>query len=293
MLIVTGASGQLGRLVVQHLLKRVPAEQIGVSLRDPASAADLAQLGIRVRAGDYGDPDSLRHAFEGAERILMVSSNAAATGGDSRAQHRNAIAAAKESGASRVLYTSQMSSSADSHFPPGREHAATEAMLAESGLRWTALRHGFYAGSALMMNRAGFDQGQLVGPADGKVVWTTHDDLAAVDAQLLAAEDVIDGPTPPLTGTEALDLADLAQIGAEILGKPVGREVIAPEVMAAAARQRGVPEPSVAIMVGYFEAAHAGEFSTPDPTLEQLLGRKPQRMRDYLAQHLVGERAQA
>ena len=142
MLVVTGATGRLGRRVVDHLRTLAPAERIGVSTRDPARAADLAQAGIRVRRGDYDDPASLRHAWEGAERVLLVSSNAASSGGDPLAQHRVAIDVAREVGVERLLHTSQISASPESHFPPGRDHAATEAMLAASGLAWTALRHG-------------------------------------------------------------------------------------------------------------------------------------------------------
>ena len=146
MIIVTGATGQLGRLIVEKLLDRVPADQVGVSVRDPKKTGDLKALGVRVRQGDFSDPDGLRHAFEGATQVLIVSSNARATGGDPLVQHRNAIDSAKDGGVNRIVYTSHMAASATSAFPPARDHAATEAMLAESGQAWTALRHGFYAG---------------------------------------------------------------------------------------------------------------------------------------------------
>lgn len=282
MLIVTGASGQLGRKIVDNLLLHTPAERIGVSVRDPAKVADLAALGVRVRRGDYDDPQSLRHAWEGAERLLLVSSNAAATGGDPLRQHAEALAAAREIGVKRLFYTSQVSSSANSHFPPGRDHAATEKMLAESGLAWTAMRHGFYASSALMMHARSLAAGILVAPQDGKVAWTTHDDLAAVDAALLTGVEVIDGPTPPLTGSEALDLADLAHLASETTGKSISRTFISEEEMEANARRGNVPEGSIAVMLGYYRAARAGEFSIVDPTLGKILGRAPQKMRACL-----------
>lgn len=286
MLIVTGATGQLGRLVVSHLLAHVPASRIGVSVRDSTKATDLAELGVRVRKADYGDPDSLIAAFEGAERILMVSSNAAATGGDTLEQHRTAIDAARKAGATRILYTSQMSASPSSHFPPGRDHAATERMLAESGLAWTALRHGFHAASALMMNRQGFEAGRIVAPEDGKVAWTTHDDLAAADAALLAGVAVIDGPTPPLTAGETLDLIDLAALASDILGRPILRDYVTDDEMRERAVARGVPEMVVRIMMGYYAAARAGEFAPLNGTLARLIGRAPQTMRSFLRENL-------
>lgn len=247
MLVVTGATGQLGRLVVKHLLTYVPASRIGVSTRDTAPLADLAAQGIRVRQGDYSDPASLRHAFEGAERILMISSNAGATGGDTRGHHRNGIEAAKAVGAERLLYTAQISTSAQSQFPPGRDHAATEEMLEQSGLAWTSLRHGFYSGSVLLMNRAGIDRGVIAAPQDGKVSWATHDDLAAADAAFLAGKVQVDGPTAPLTGAEALDLAEVAALAGDILGRPVAREIIGEEALAQRLRSFNMPEQTVEI----------------------------------------------
>lgn len=282
MIIVTGASGELGSRVVQHLLKTVPADQIGVSVRDPAKVADLAARGVRVRQADYADAASLREAWEGARHLLLVSSNAAATGGDTLQQHATAIEVARSLDVQRLFYTSQVSAAPNSYFPPGRSHAATEAMLADSGLAWTALRHGFYAASALKMNMRGIEAGILAAPEDGKVAWTTHDDLAAVDAAFLTGKLVIDGPTPPLTGSEALDLADLADVAAKVLGKPVQRTWISEAETEAGARRAGVPDGSIAVMLGYYHAARAGEFATIDPTLAQLLDRPPQRLQDIM-----------
>jgi len=286
MLIVTGASGKLGRKVVENLLLHVSAGDISVSVRDSNKVSDMAARGVRVRQGDFSDAASLRHAWAGAKRLLLISSNAAATGGNPLQQHATAISVARQIGVERIFYTSQISSSATSLFPPGRDHAATEAMLAESGIAWTALRHGFYAASALMMNKHGFDAGRLDGPEDGKVAWVTHDDLAAADAKLVVGNDVIDGPTAPLTGNECLDLADLAHVAGEILGKTISRTVISEESAKANAQAAGIPEGSVAVMLGYYRAARAGEFAVTDPALSRILGRAPESMRTFLQSNL-------
>ncbi|MFC0266707.1 NAD(P)H-binding protein [Kushneria aurantia] len=284
MIIVTGASGKLGSRIVHRLLARTSPDRIGVSVRDPDQLSDLAARGVRVRYGDFNDAASLRSAFEGGERILLVSSNAAASGGDPLAQHRTAIDVAAEIGVERLFYTSQMSAAPDSHFFPGRTHAATEDMLAASGLAWTSMRHGYYAESALAMNRAaGFESGVLAAPRDGKVAWTTHDDLAEADATLLLGEETIDGPTEVLTGDETLDLTDLARLISEIEGRSVRREVIEDDAFRANARERGMPDGAVAFIMGYYLAARAGEFAATSPLLERLIGRKPQTMRDVLA----------
>ena len=225
MIIVTGATGQLGRAIVEDLVKRVPPSEVGASVRDPEKAAGLRELGVRVRRGDFAAPETLAHAFEGATQVLIISSNARATGGDTLAQHQAAITAARTAGAKRVLYTSHMAASASSAFPPARDHAATEDMLRASGLAWTSLRNGFHASSGIAMMGNAFETGVLAAPADGKVCWTTHADLAAAAAAILANEGSFDGPTPPLTGSELLDFADVARFATDV-GLVTRREVI-------------------------------------------------------------------
>ncbi len=288
MIIVTGATGQLGRLIVAKLLERVPAGQVGVSVRDPKKAADLDTLGVRVCEGDFGDADSLRHAFRGAMQVLIVSSNARASGGDPLAQHRTAINAAKAVGAKRIIYTSHMAASATSAFPPARDHAATEAMLAESGLAWTALRHGFYAESGLRMIDDGLKTGVIEAPADGRVSWTTHADLAEADAIILAEEGRFEGPTPPLTGSQAIDLDEFAAMASDVLGKPVSRRLLSDKDLEAKMVARGAPESAAKIALGLYLAARNGEFATVDPTLEQILGRSAITMRDLISEKVRG-----
>lgn len=186
----------------------------------------------------------------------------------------------------RLLYTSQVSSSAQSHFPPGRDHAATELMLAASGLAWTSLRHGFYAESSLQMNAHGFTSGALAGPADGKVAWVTHEDLAEVDARLLTGHEHFEGPTPPLTGSEAFDLADLARLASDITQRDITRQVLTEHALLDKLRGANTPARVVEVVQGYYRAAQAGEFATIDPTLERLLGRAPHSMREVLERAL-------
>lgn len=286
MIVVTGATGYLGHTIVQNLVKRVPANQIAISVRDPKKASDLEALGIRVRQGNFEDPESLRRAFEGAKQVLIVSSNARASGGDPLAQHRSAIDAARAVGATRIVYTSQIAASASSAFPPARDHAATELMLHESGLAWTALRHGFYAASGLMLMGDALKTGVIEAPTDGKVSWTAHADLAETAAIILANEGQFDGPTPPLTGSQALDLADLAVIASEVTGRPMQRNVLSDEDLKAKMASRGAPPAAANMALGLYIASRNGEFATIDPTLERLLGRRPIAMRDLIAQKI-------
>ena len=287
MIVISGATGKLGRAIVQELVGRIGPGQVGASVRDPDKAADLGEMGVRVRRGDFGDPDSLPHAFEGATQLLIVSSNARAYGGDPLAQHRNAIDAARAAGVRRIVYTSHMAADVASAFPPARDHAVTEDMLRQSGVAWTALRHGFYAESGLMLMGDALKTGVIEAPADGKVAWTSHADLAEADAVILASDGMHDGPTPPLTGSKALDLADLAGIAAKLLGRAVERRIIGDEDMKARMAARGAPEAAANIALGLYLASRAGEFAMVDPTLARLVNRAPATMRHLLAEKLV------
>ena len=288
MIVITGATGHLGRAVAERLLDRLPASQIAVSVREPANARDLAERGVRVRRGDYEDAASLADAFSDATQLFIVSS--ATTGEGSLRQHRNAIAAAKAAGARRIVYTSQMGADAASSFAPMPDHAATEVMLAESGVAFTSLRNGFYSASGLMLLGQAFETGEIVAPEDGPVTWTAHADLAEAAARALADEERLDGITPPLTASEALTLDDLAVIASDIAGRPVKRVTVSDADYRAGLISHGLPEWQADLLVGLFAAARAGAFATVDPTLARLLGRKPVSMRDVMGSAFVTPR---
>lgn len=287
MIVVTGASGKLGRRIVEKLLERTSPNEIAATARDPGKAADLGRAGVRVRHGDFAKPESLASAFEGASQVLIVSSNAEAYGGDSHAQHRAAFAAARKAGARRIVYTSHMGVGRSSAFRPMHNHAAAEDMLREVGIPWTALRNGFYAATVPgMMLGDAMSTGVIAAPADGKVSWTTHEDLATAAAIILSEEGRFDGPTPPLTASEALDLADVAAMLTDIGGRKIERRVVSDEDQAAGMRAAGLPPVVIDIASGMYRAARAGEFAAVDPTLATLIGREPIPLRDVLAKSL-------
>lgn len=291
MIIVTGANGQLGRAVVERLLERLPAAQLGVSVRSPEEAGALSERGVRVRRGDFEDAASLRHAFEGASQVLIVS--AATTGELALRQHRTAIESARAAGARRILYTSHMGASPTSAFSPMPDHAATEAVLQASGVAFTALRNGFYADSGLLLMGQALTTGVLAAPADGPVSWTAHGDLAQAAAIALTEAGRLDGVTPPLTGAQALDLDDLAALASELSGRPIRRVTVNDVEYRASLVAHGVPEPRADLLVGLFVASRRGEFAAVDPALERLLGRPPQSMREILRARLASPRSSA
>ncbi|WP_406150093.1 SDR family oxidoreductase [Streptomyces sp. NBC_01012] len=284
MIIVTGATGQLGRLIVESLLGRVPADQVGVSVRDPRKARAFADRGVRVRQGSFTDPAGLAHAFEGASQVLIVSVDK--MGDECVEQHRTAIEGAVASGARRILYTSQMGADASSHFQSCRDHAATEKLLGASGVPWTSLRNGFYAASAALFLGQALESGRIVLPADGPVSWTAHADLADAAATVLADEGRFDGPTPPLTGPQALTFDDIAALATGITGRPVERVTAPDDQFLEQTLGRGVPPEVASHLLGIFAAARAGEFSALDPALATLIGREPATLDAVLRERL-------
>ncbi|GAB3157864.1 NAD(P)H-binding protein [Amycolatopsis stemonae] len=283
MIVITGGTGKLGAQVADRLLRRVPAERIGVSVRDPGRASDLAGRGIRVRRGDFADPASLADAFEGAAQVLVVSTDA--TGEAAIAHHVAAIEAARDAGAKRILYTSHQAAAEDSLFAPMPDHAATERHLVAAGTAVTVLRNGFYASTVPLLLGPALETGELVAPADGPVSWTAHADLAEAAAVVLADEGRFDGPTPPLTAPVALDLADVAGIVTELTGRTVRRVVADDDDWVAGLVGHGVPAARAELLLGMFRAARRGEFAVTGPDLEDLLGRPATPLRAVLAEH--------
>jgi NAD(P)H dehydrogenase (quinone) len=266
MITVTGATGALNGATVDHLLERLPADQLVVVARDVAKAQRFAERGVQVRHGDYAD-------------LLVSSSDPAA---DGVALHRTAIEAAVTAGVGRVLYTSHQGAAPTTPFGPGRDHAATEQLLAESGLPWTSLRNGFYAHSLLFMTGSWRETGRIEVPADGPVSWTSREDEAEAAALVLLSDGGYDGPVTLTAGT-APTFADVAAIAAEVSGRPVERVLVDPDEWLAGQVAGGTPEFVARFLLGMYSAAEQGFFAGVDPLLGELLGREPRTVRDVLA----------
>jgi uncharacterized protein YbjT (DUF2867 family) len=238
--------------------------------------------GVRVRRGDFDDPATLAKAFDGAEQVLVVSVNQ--LGEPGRRLNRAAIEAAYAAGARRVLYTSHMGARVGSLFPPAATHAATEAVLVETGKPFTSLRHGFYAESALhLIGRGWLEAGEIRVPEDGPVSWTARADLAEADAIVLAEEGRLDGITPPLTAPEAITMEDVAAVASDVAGREIRHVVVSDAQWRDTKIAQGVPAPMAEALLGMWRAARRGDFAATGPTLQTLLGRRPRTMRDVLA----------
>ena len=277
MFVITGATGALNGATVDHLLKLVPAADVTVVTRDVAKAQRFADLGVGVRQGDYADPASLPAAFEGADQLLLVSSND--PGADAVSLHRAAIDAAVAAQVGRILYTSHQNAVADTAFKPGRDHAATEELLAASGRPWTSLRNGFYAHSLAWMTGPWRETGVIAVPGDGPVSWTAREDSAEAAAVVLASNGAYDGPATLPAGA-APTFEDIAATASELSGRTVKVELMTDDEWLAA--QAG-HEDRAHFLLGFYQAARRGDFAGVDPLLAELLGREPRSAREQLA----------
>ena len=284
MIVITGATGALNGATVEHLLKRIPADEIAVSVRDTAKAQSFADRGVRVRRGSYEDPAALLDSFEGADQVLLVSSSD--PGADGVGLLRVGIDTAVAAGARRVLYTSHQHTGLDSPFFPARHHAATEALLAQSGVAWTSLRNGFYAHSLDWLLGPWRETGVIATPADGPVSWTERADEAEAAAVILAGQRRFDGPVT-LTASAAVTFGEIAGMASELTGRDIRRVVVDDEKWVAGQVAQGTPENMARFVLGFFQAAREGRFAGLDPLLGDLLGRQPRTVHDLLAERLA------
>ncbi|HEY6630056.1 MAG TPA: SDR family oxidoreductase [Rhizobiaceae bacterium] len=282
-LLVTGASGKLGRGVIGHLIadqKVAPKDIIAVT-RDPAKLADLAAQGVEVRQGDLSDAGSLAKAFAGADRVLIVSTDTAPGSGQRIRQHSAAVAAAKAAGASRVLYTSLPKPDV-SVISFAFEHLGSEKALVESGLAYTIFRNGWYAENLFMSLPQALKSGQwFTSAGDGKLTYAPRDDFAAAIAGGLASDEP-GNRIHTLTGQQLFTTAEVAALASKILGKPIAVVQVSDEQLAEGLRRHGLPEPVVAMIVSIDANTRGGFLDLVTPDIETLSGRKAQSLQSFL-----------
>lgn len=282
-LLVTGASGKLGRGVIEHLIadQHVPAKDIIAVTRDPSKLGDLASQGIDVRKGDLSDAGSLAKAFAGADRVLVISTDTAPGSGERVKQHSAAIAAAKAAGASRVLYTSLPKPDV-SVISFAFEHLGTEKAVKESGLAYTFFRNSWYSENLFMSLPQALKTGQwFTSAGDGRVAYGARDDFAAAIAGGLASDDA-ESRIYTLTGPKAFSTAEIAELASGILGKPISVVQLTDEQLAGGLRQHGLPEPVVDMIVSIDANTRAGNIDMVTGDIEKLSGRKLQTLAAWL-----------
>lgn len=266
---ITGATGQLGRVVIDHLLETLPASEIVAAVRDPAKARDLAERGVEVRQADYNRPETLPRALEGADKLLLISSSEI---GNRVPQHRAVIEAAKAAGVGLLAYTSLLH--ADSS-PLGlaAEHRETEALIRTSGLPSVILRNGWYTENYTASVPVALEHGAVFGSAsDGRISSATREDYAAAAAAVLTRDGEA-GKTYELAGDLSYSLAELAaEIGRQAR-KAIVYNDLPKEEYKAALLGAELPEPLAELLADSDVGASKGGLFDDSRQLSALIGR--------------------
>ncbi|GAB2476300.1 SDR family oxidoreductase [Promicromonospora xylanilytica] len=275
---VTGATGRLGRLVVEDLLSRgVPAADLVAVVRTPAKAADLAERGVQVREGDYSRPETLPAALAGVQRLLLISGSEP---GGRVAQHAAVIDAAKAAGVERITYTSILKAD-DTTNPLAGEHQATEQALRASGIPVTLLRNGWYTENYTDQLEQYLQRGEVVGATgDGKVSAAPRADFAAAAAAALLAES--DGDVVHELGGQSFTFEELAATISDVTGTPVAYRDLSVEDYQAELQQAGLDEGTAGFVAGIDASIAAGDLETTSDDLAKLLGRPTTPLRNVL-----------
>ena len=296
MIIVTGANGAFGQAAARRLLERVPRGELILTTRTPQKLADFAARGAQVRFADFDDPASLRAAFAGGTKMLLIST---ARVGTRVGQHKNAIDAAAAAGVRHIAYTSVLSAARpDNPAVVKLDHRATEEHLERSGIKWTFLRDSQYAEAialamvppALMAGRKPDNCG------DGRVAFVSRDDCVACATEVLLQPGHENHPYD-LTGPELLTIGQALQMAAEIAGKPIVLEHVDDDGMFAYFDSLGVPRHASDIvpqgpipwssddMVTFGRSIREGFFAIQSDHVERITGRKPLALREIMLRH--------
>ena len=279
-LLVTSASGRLGRRVVE-LLVDSREDRLVATTRYPDRLGDLAKRGVIVRRADFDDPRSLAAAFAGADRLLLVSTDAIDAPGRRIEQHRAAIDAARAVGAGHVIYTSF--AEPDPRFMVAADHWATERALAASGLGWTALRHNLYTEYLAQVLPEAIASGRLVAAAgEGGAAFVTREDCARAAAAALSSTDTGDRVLE-IAGPAIVTVRDVARLASELPGRPVSYVPVEPAALKAGLVAAGLRGHVADVLVSMHVAMAQGKFRAATSAVADLTGRVPMSVAAFLS----------
>lgn len=281
MILVTGATGQLGRSTIEFLLKKLPANQIAALVRDENKAADLNKKGIDIRIGNYDNIEALTDAFTGIKKLFFISGNDVAA---RLQQHRNVIEAAKKADVPHIIYTSFARKNETDTNPLGilaSSHIETDKLLKESGIPFTIMLNGLYADVLPMFfGEQVLDNGIQLPAGNGAAAFVAREDIAEAAANILST-DGHEGKTYHITNTENYTMQQAANILSELSGKEVSYYSPSTEDYVSVLTLGGLPKETVGILAGFSEAIRQEEFESMGSDIEPLLGRKPGSLKEF------------
>lgn len=280
-LLVTGASGQLGRRAVEILLE-AKAGNVIAGTRDPSKVAGLAAKGAEVRKVDFDDP-ALTESFKGVDRLLLISTDALDTPGKRLAQHKAAIEAAKKAGVKHIVYTSMPKPEPGSPIPFAPDHYGTEQALEASDIGWTVLRNGWYQENLLHSLPSALASGKWFSAAgDGKVAHVAREDAAYAAAAALSA--------PPsgnarydITGAELLTTKEIAKLASEATGKPIEVVNVTDEQLTQGMVAAGMPAFLAPVFASFDTNTRHGNIAIASDAVRKLTGRAPRPLKQFFA----------
>ncbi|MFJ4825198.1 SDR family oxidoreductase [Streptomyces bacillaris] len=268
-IVVTGATGELGRLVIDELLATVPAGEIAAVVRDKEKAAPLAARGVELRIADYDRPETLAGAFRTGDRVLLISGSEV---GKRVAQHTAIIEAAKAAGVAQLAYTGILGGP-EADFALADEHKATERLILDSGLPYTFLRNGWYTENYTANLAPALAHGAVVSNAgEGRVASASRADYAAAAAAVVTGEGHL-GKAYELSGDTAWSFAEYAALLSEVTGKEIAYNNVPAAVHQEILVGAGLPEGFAAILTDVDEAIGRGRLAGTSGDLARLIGR--------------------
>jgi NAD(P)H dehydrogenase (quinone) len=280
MILLTGATGQLGRIVVRQLLKNTSADKMAALVRDESKAADFKDAGVNIRVGHYDDPASLERAMRGIERVLLI----AGTDEERRVQqHQNVVDAAKKAGVQGIAYTSRTLKDRSTMANKLMEgHFQTEDAIKASGLTYAIFRNVLYMDSIpQFVGEKVFDTGIALPAGQGKVAFALRSEMGEAIANSLLAGGW-NQTTYKLTGSETYSFDDVAAGLTRLSGREVSYRPVEASAFGVQMMERGVPEMVVQRVIGFMTDIKNGQEDEISPDLEQLLGRKPATLQEGL-----------
>lgn len=285
MILVTGATGNFGKATIEFLLKKgISADTISALVRDESKAVELKSQGISLKIGDYDNYDSLLQAFQGVDKLLLVSSSDIS---NRTKQQENAVKAAKQAGVKHIFYTSFERKNETETSPIAfiaKSHLDTESLIKASEISYTIFRNNLYLDVLPMFFGENVLETGIFYPAgETKSAFALRDDMAEATANVLASEGH-ENKAYSFSNTENISLVEIAEMLSEIAGRDIKYSNPSKENYIEVLSKTAIPTEYLDLFVGFAEAIQQDEFSSKKTDLENLLGRKPTNAKDFLTQ---------
>jgi NAD(P)H dehydrogenase (quinone) len=277
-ILITGGSGHLAQLTIEHLLS-AGAKNLITTTRNPEKLQHLTKRGVEVRPADFNDAKALAEAFRGATRLLLISTMDI---GSRAEQHKNAIEAAKKAGVKYIIYTSWPNTDTSPALV-APDHAATEALIRKSGLKYMFLRNNLYAENLLHTLPNAIEMGKLYGcAADGKVAYVLRDDCAKAAAGALINAEKFENQIVDVSGPTAYSYSELMTLLSEVTGQKVEYVDLKPAEFKALAMKSGLPETFADLFVSFDRAIKKGDAAKVSDGVQRLSGESARDIHEFL-----------